>query len=144
MPKPGWKTLTIRTERRDDLLKIWEKDHKRPRNQTFGSWFDNYLIEQINYEQELERYGPFISVDNIMDNHILLTDNQINKHVFVNVNSKEKRLECEQDASSECIHVGFCFGIPSVYSILVKNGFRKPKPSTSRSLSSAGSHLLLL
>jgi len=109
---------------------MYERDRRRPGNQRFGQWFDNYLLELTAYEQELERYGPFISVESIMDNHVLLTDYRINKHVFVNVNSREKRLECEQDGSSDCVHVGFCFAIPSVYRVLVKNGFRKPVKSS--------------
>jgi hypothetical protein len=135
MPKPGWVSITVRQERHEALERIYKRDTKRPANQRFGAWFDNYVLELTAYEDALEKYGPFISLESIADNHILLTDNRTGKHIFVVVNSREKRLECEQDNSSECIHVGFCFAIPSVYRILIKNGFRKPRVTRSPSSS---------
>lgn len=97
MPKPGWVSITLREERYKGLHRIYEKDSKRPHTQKFGAWFDNFVYELTTYEEELARFGPFLSVDNITDNHILLTDNLLNKHVFIGVNSKEKRLECEHE-----------------------------------------------
>lgn len=103
-----------------------------PATQEFDEWLDNMLYELARYEKELNMQGPFISVDCITDSHVVLTDYSADKHVFVNINSKEKRLECEKDSSSKCIHVGYCLAIPSVFRILIKNGFKNLQTDTGK------------
>lgn len=129
MPKPGWTTITVSDERFRGIKSIFENDKRRPQNQRFGSWFDNLLHEMIAYEEDLQKYGSFISIETISENHIILSDHITKKHIFVNLNSQAKRLECEQDNASDCIHVGFCLAIPSIYRILVKRGFKDVIPS---------------
>lgn len=131
MGKPGWTAVSIREERLKALEKIYQKDPKRPHTQKFGAWFDNFVYELTAYEEELEAYGPFMSVENISGNTIIIEDNIVQDYVFVKVNSKEKRLQCERDESSSCAHIGFCFAVPSIYRILVKNGFKVKKQWSS-------------
>lgn len=65
MPKPGWASITLRTERLQALQLMYQRDPKRPRLQKFGAWLDNFTFELTSYEEELERYGPFLTVDSI-------------------------------------------------------------------------------
>ena len=124
MPKPGWTTVSLRKERIEALIQMYHRDNKRPRTQKFGAWLDNYLYELTTYEELTAKYGHFIALENITDNHILLLDNIAEKHYFVKMNPKIIGLVCEQDESTQCVHVGFCLAIPQVYRALINAGYR--------------------
>ena len=125
MSKADSTTVNLRNDRLRELEGLYRNDKKRPATQEFDEWLDNILSELARYEKGLQTYGQFISVDSISDSHVVLTDYSTDKHVFVNINTKEKRLECKKDSSSNCIHVSYCLAIPSVFNILTKNGLKE-------------------
>gem|GEM_PF-2687430 len=118
-------TVSLRNNRLRELEELYRNDKKRPATQEFDEWLDNILSAFPRYEKGLQTYGQFISIDSISDSHVVLTDYSTDKHVFVNINTKEKRLECKKDSSSNCIHVSYCLAIPSVFNILTKNGLKE-------------------
>jgi serine/threonine-protein kinase RIO1 len=124
MPKSGWTTITLRTERLQALEKMYERDKKRPKNQKFGAWFDNFVEELTESDSLVERYGKFIEVESITESHILLLDNIAEKHYFVKILPTLAGLMCEQDESGRCVHVGYCLAIPKVYKALIMAGYR--------------------
>ncbi|HEY7081327.1 MAG TPA: hypothetical protein VH500_16640 [Nitrososphaeraceae archaeon] len=124
MSKAGLTTVNLRNDRLRELEELYRNDKKRPATQEFDEWLDNMLYEFVGYERQFNLHGPFISIDSITDSHVVLSEYAANKHVLVNINSKEKRLECEKDSSSDCIHVGYCLATPSVFKILIKKGFK--------------------
>ncbi len=117
--------MSLRNNRLRELEELYRNDKKRPATQEFDEWLDNILSAFPRYEKGLQTYGQFISIDSISDSHVVLTDYSTDKHVFVNINTKEKRLECKKDSSSNCIHVSYCLAIPSVFNILTKNGLKE-------------------
>jgi len=129
MPKKGsgWTNLTVRVEVKHQLEAIYKKDDKRPPNQTFNAYIDNFLMDYIDYNKKLREYGAFLEFNNAFDNHILLTDNFLHKPVVVTVKAEAKKLWCETHDNDCCVHIGFCFGIKKVYEKLIDNGFRPPK-----------------
>lgn len=127
MPKPGWRTISLRLERLDQLNQIYYDDRKRPANQEFGGWFDNLLLKYVEFNNDLKRYGPFLEFKDADRNMINLYDHQKNKPVTVFIDGAKKKLHCDIDKDNNCIHVGFCFAIPEVFKVLIDNGFKEPR-----------------
>ena len=127
LPKKGWRTVTVREERLSELDVLYKRDRKRPKNQEFGGWFDNLLLQYVEFQKELEEYGPFLEYIGTTENTVHLYDHRIRKSVDVYINGKKKQLECESDETDCCAHVGFCFAIPEVYKVLIEHGFKQPK-----------------
>jgi hypothetical protein len=122
----GWKSLSHRAEIIQRLESIYMEDRKRPKNQRFNAWFDGLLDELVEHNENLKEYGAYLEAEITDDNYVLLMDNLKRKHVFVNICWNGKALNCEEDAATDCIHVGFCLALPKVYKILLGKGFRPP------------------
>lgn len=126
MPKKGWKTFSIRNERLEKLTQIYEEDKKRPSNQEFGGWFDEFLAQYCEYVDSLKTYGPFLEFWNAEGNTINLYDHKLKEPVPVYLDGPDKCLKCSKCKTQNCIHIGFCFAIPEVYKVLIKHGFKEP------------------
>jgi|SRR5580765_306145 hypothetical protein len=127
MPKKGWRTVTVREQRLEGLDHLYQEDKRRPKNQEFGGWFDNLLLEYVEFHEQLKEYGPFLEYNGTSVNTVHLYDHRIHKSVDVHINGKKRKLECMADETDCCTHVGFCFAIPEVYKVLIDAGFKEPK-----------------
>lgn len=122
----GWKSVSHRDEIIQRLESIYREDRKRPKNQKFNAWFDGLLDEFVEYNEKLKEYGAYLEAQMIEYNYALLMDNLKRKHVFVNICREGKALYCEEDASTDCMHVGFCLALPKVYKVMLDRGFTPP------------------
>lgn len=120
----GWSPISVREGVKQELEEIYQSDKRRPKNQKFTAYIENMLLQKIDFEKSLEEHGHIFKFETVDDNHIILMDNFIGKHVFVNFH--EKILYCEEHNTIDCAHVGFCYGIPEVYKALIDKGL-KPK-----------------
>lgn len=127
MPAKGWRTVSLRTERLEELDRLYQQDRKRPRLQEFGNWLDNILLLHIEFQEKLKEYGPFIEFKDVGENMVYLYDHRIKQSVDVYINGKKKELQCDADKTNNCVHVGFCFAVPEVYNTLIEAGFKQPK-----------------
>ena len=122
----GWKTIQIRENIRVRLEKLYNNDTKRPENMSFSLYFENIISDIVEYYEDLQNYGPFIEFLDANDNKIELRDYLKDKIITVYLDPKSKKLQCSYDKNSDCVHVGYCFGIPKIYKTLIQHGF-KPK-----------------
>jgi D-serine deaminase-like pyridoxal phosphate-dependent protein len=129
MPKPGWKTVSLREETLKKLQKIYETDLRRPRSQKLTAYIDELLSRIIEREDRLRLYG-FMKFEGAGEGHITIFDNMKRKSITVSIDSKGKALHCLEDNSSTCMHVGFCYAIDQVLKTLIDKGFRVPKESS--------------
>ena len=124
MPAGQWTGLTVRTDVKEKLQRIFENDPNRVRNQKFGSWLDN-LLSDLLFDERIKKYGMFLTVESMNDNRVTIMDDWNRKHFFhVDILPGDQVvLYCQEDASSECIHVGFCLALPQVYQALIRKGY---------------------
>lgn len=97
--------MSLRNNRLRELEELYRNDKKRPATQEFDEWLDNILSAFPRYEKGLQTYGQFISIDSISDSHVVLTDYSTDKHVFVNINTKKKRLECKKKTPHQIVYM---------------------------------------
>jgi hypothetical protein len=118
----GWIPISVKEGIVQKLEERYHKDRKRPKNQKFTPYVENLLLEIIEYEEALNEYGYIFSLENVTDDHIILMDNFIGKHVFVYFH--DSHLYCEEHEDVQCDHVGFCYALPDVYKTLIARGLR--------------------
>lgn len=127
MPQnPNWRTLPVRKEVKTKLKHIWATDKKRPKTQKFSGYVDNLLSSLVEFQEGLREYGPFLEFRGA-DNTISLYDHLKHRSVDVHIDGENRKLYCEVDKKSDCVHVGFCFAVPEVYKVLIEEGFKEPK-----------------
>jgi len=130
--KKGWLTVQIREQVKNNLLEIYNQDKKRPENQSFTAYLDQLLKDTISFNKQVTEYGPFLEFSSAIDNHIAIKDNTMDRLVTVYINADKKELQCDFCNKTNCLHVGFCFVIPEVYSVLIELGFRPRKPKRKK------------
>lgn len=126
----GWVTLAIREEVRDKLQKIYQTDLARPANQKFTAYIDELLKKLVDREDRLRTFGVFLRFQEARDNYITVFDNFKKKSVTVRINSKNNTLHCEEDNTTACMHVGFCYAVDEVIHTLISKGIKPPKESS--------------
>lgn len=130
MPKPGWKSLTLREQTMKKLETMWQTDLSRSRTQTFTAYVEELLNKLVEREDRLRKFGFFMKYEGAGESHITIFDNIKRKSVTVRIDNKGKALHCLEDNSTTCMHVGFCYAIDQVLKTLIDKGFRVPKESS--------------
>ncbi|MFN4337397.1 MAG: hypothetical protein ACK4FV_07500 [Candidatus Nitrosocaldus sp.] len=101
------------------------KSEKRFEGRTFSNAAKTILLEYIEFNKQLKRYGPFLKFIGAEGNLVFIYDHFIDRIVEVEV--REKKMYCRHCESENCIHIGFCFAVPELYSVLSERGFKEPK-----------------
>lgn len=84
----------------------------------------------MEFQEQQKEYGPFLEFKDADQTMVNLYDHERRKSLAVYIDSLKKKLYCEyHNDKTDCLHVGFCLGIPEVYLLLIKDGFKSPKPS---------------
>jgi hypothetical protein len=130
MPKPGWKTVSLREETLKKLRDMYETDVGRPRSQKLTAYIDELLGRILAREKRMRLHGFFMKFEGAGENHMTIFDNMKRKSVTIWIDSKEKVLRCKEDNSTICMHVGFCYAIDEVLHTLINKGFKLPKESS--------------
>jgi hypothetical protein len=93
------------------------------RHSTIKHFINEYLLLNIERDELLNDYAPFLSFDNVGKNAIYIHDARPDFHqipvmvIIRNIEgSSDKRveLECTTDKSKDCIHVQYCLGLPEL------------------------------
>lgn len=129
MPKPGWKTVSLREETLKKLQKMYETDLRRPKSQKLTAYIDELLSRIVEREDRLRLFGFFMKFEGAGENHITIFDSMKRKSVNVWIDNKGKVLHCKEDDSTTCMHVGFCYAIDEVIRTLISKGIKPPKES---------------
>ncbi|MDG6931797.1 MAG: hypothetical protein JRN26_08450 [Nitrososphaerota archaeon] len=103
-------------------------DQLRPRVPV-SYYVENVLLENIETDDLMKYYGPFLSYVSNNENTIFINDWKQQRIAGVRVQMKQNgsfSLFCELDQTENCVHVGFVFALPQFYRILKEKGI-KPK-----------------
>lgn len=93
------------------------------RDSTIKHFINEYLLLNIERDELLNDYAPFLSLDNVGNKAIYIHDARPNFHqipVMVIIrdvqgsNDKRVELECTTDKSKDCIHVQYCLSLPEL------------------------------
>jgi hypothetical protein len=124
----NWVTITISKELYNKLRERYEAEKKR--FVAFTPWVSDYILERLEEDELLRRYGRFLSFIGTHSNEVHIADYFENRIVEVEFHDQgigKKIMYCRHCERDDCLHVGFCFAIREVNKILIERGFKPPK-----------------
>jgi len=127
MPAVGWDTLQVRKETKQRLRSVYEsKKHEMLDKgvNTFNGFVQEILSDYLEINEELARYGPYLSQDAVELDRIVLHDAKVNASVDVYL--RDHSLYCDYDKSTDCVHVAFAWRLPTIYESLKAKGLKPP------------------
>ena len=123
--KNGWRTVSIKEDRLEKLKEIFDTDNKKPKNQYFNAWLDNLLLNMVEHQERIRKYGPFLEFLNMKNiEEIILSDYKLDKIIHIFIKKEKKELHCDYCKKNNCVHIGFCYNVPEVYNKLVESSFK--------------------
>ncbi|MGC9209624.1 MAG: hypothetical protein ACP5GH_07305 [Nitrososphaeria archaeon] len=90
--------------------------------------FVNMLIwHAVEADSYLMKYSPYLSYIGHSEggNGIYIYDYKMDR--ICEVSCRNGELCCDVDDSTRCIHVGFAYALPEMYSVLKKLGYKSPR-----------------
>jgi hypothetical protein len=124
--REGWKTVSLRTELLQRVEKVREaKQEGKTRKIPLGTLVEDLLLPELERNEALRHYAPFLEQVGIEDDVIFLKDNRLLKIVELRV--RDGDLYCGHDRSKSCVHIGFAWSIPRVYKVMKEHGSKRPK-----------------
>lgn len=118
MPNIGQKTITMSGERLKELEEKYNLEKKSHPTLSFAAFVAESALMELERRQII-RNAPFISLVGIHDNIVTLKDAR-NREKFVEVQIKDKKIQCLSDEKSDCIHVGFVLALPEIRKALTE------------------------
>jgi len=85
-------------------------------------YVNDILLHNLEKEDFLEKYAPYLSVYGYNQNRITLNDTHEREVKSIDVIVENGQLKCLEDNRSDCIHCHFVWGIPEI----AKLNLRKP------------------
>jgi hypothetical protein len=124
----GYKNIAIKEFVFNKLWELYQKQ-ENPKVVAFTTWLTEYLLENLEEDDYLQRYSPGLSFISAQENVVYIKDYFIDRIVEVEVHAQESKrfLYCRYCNKDDCLHIGFCFAIREVNKILVDKGFKKPR-----------------
>lgn len=96
----------------------------KSRDLTIKYFINSYLLMNIEKDEMLKDYAPFLSLDNVGSSVIYIQDSRSNyndepvmvavRRVKGDTTGKRLELKCITDQSGDCVHVKYCFGLPEL------------------------------
>lgn len=126
MPKPGFKTITIKEHifnKYHDLYRKAKKEKKLQEGTSFSGFVTNMLQDTLTKYEASVRYAPFLEEIAIEQDRVILKDNKRDRIAEVMIRNGE--LQCLLDERADCIHVGFVYSLPEVYTVLEGKGVKR-------------------
>ena len=124
--REAWKTVSLRTELIERIEKVREaKQEGKTRKIPLGTMVEDLLLPELERNEALRHYAPFLEQVGIEDNVIFLKDNRLLKIVELRV--RDGDLYCDHDRSKSCVHIGFAWSIPRVYKVMREHGSKRPR-----------------
>ena len=130
MPKPGFKTITVKEHvfnKYYELYKKAKKEHKVGEGISFSSFVTNMMQETMTKYEAFVKHAPFLEKIAIEQDRVIIKDNKRDRIAEVMIRNQE--LQCLLDEKTDCIHIGFVYALPEVYAVLQKKkGIIKSRP----------------
>lgn len=125
-----WTTVLVRKELKDKLQEVYEKKKVELFKRgvpNYTSYVNSLLWQVIEAEENLMKYSPYLSFVgfNRRGNGVFIYDYKMDRIAEVTLHNGE--LYCDLDDSTRCIHVGFAYALPEIYSVMKNLGYRNPR-----------------
>src|SRR2546423_943361 len=124
MPKPGYKTFTVKEQVFDEYYDRYQKRRKefKAKGISFSSYVTGLMAETMANHKAFEKHAPFLEKIAIEFDRVIVRDNKRNRIADIMIRNGE--LQCLLDERDDCIHIGFAYSLSEVYDILEKNGIK--------------------
>jgi hypothetical protein len=128
--KRRWVAIQVR----DSLKKRLEEEYEKQKVELFKrgitsfTAFVNTLIwHAVEADSYLMKYSPYLSYigHNESNSGVYIYDYKMDR--ICEVSYKNGELYCDVDDSTRCVHVGFAYALPEMYSVLKKLGYKNPR-----------------
>ena len=116
MPKPGYKSITIPEEIYDRFKSYKDNDS----DYSLSKYVSHMLEGRIIQDKVMREANPIMYKIGIDGDKIVLRD--YTTGMIAEVGVRDGKLYCKTCKDSRCIHCGFCYALPEIYSML------KPTP----------------
>jgi hypothetical protein len=133
MPKPGYKSITVSENVYKKFFEVYEKNRKGLELKgimSFSGYLTNRMEEMMIKDEVFAKHSPFIEKIAVDQNRVILKDNKQNR--IAEVLLKNGELQCLLDERSDCVHVGFVYSLPELYSIISSKGIKIPSSAYMR------------
>lgn len=128
MPKEGFKSITVSDYIYDRFQEVYNgnKETLATKGVRSLSGYVSYMLEEaMNRDETFARYAPKIESISVEDDRVILKDNLQNRIVEIVLQKGE--LHCFLCDAADCIHVGYVYSMPDVYTALDAKGMgRRP------------------
>ena len=131
MPKPGFKSITVSEYVYRKFFEVYEKNRKDLELKgitSFSGYLTSMMEEMMIKYEAFAKHIPLIEKIAIDSDRVVLKDNKCNRIIEVLLRNGE--LQCLLDESSHCIHVGFAYSLPELYSTIEFKEVKVPSPHT--------------
>ncbi|HEY1211618.1 MAG TPA: hypothetical protein VGE82_01605 [Nitrososphaera sp.] len=125
MPKPGFKTITVKEHifsKYHEIYKRAKKEHKLKENTSFSGFVTGMMQETMAKYEAFAKHAPFLEKFAIEQDRVIIKDNKRDRIVEVTVRNGE--LQCLLDERTDCIHIGFVYSMPEIYTVLKRDNER--------------------
>ena len=141
MPKAGFKSITVSENVYKKFFDVYEKSRKELELKgitSFSGYLTSMMEEMMIKYEAFAKHAPFIQKIAIDQNRVILKDNKCNR--IVEVLLKDQELQCLLDEKSDCVHVGFVYSLPELYSIINSKAIKVPRRGCNEPVSALGLH----
>jgi hypothetical protein len=128
MPKAGFKSITVSENVYKKFFDVYEKSRKELELKgitSFSGYLTSMMEEMMIKYEAFAKHAPFIQKIAIDQNRVILKDNKCNR--IVEVLLKDRELQCLLDEKSDCVHVGFVYSLPELYSMISSKAIKVPR-----------------
>ena len=125
MPKPGFKSITVSENVYKKFFEVYEKNKKELELKgitSFSGYFTSMMEEMMIRYEAFAKHAPFIEKIGIDQNRVIVKDNKRNR--IAEVLLKNGELQCLLDERTDCMHVGFVYSLPEIYSLINRKGIK--------------------
>ena len=121
MPKPGFKTITVKEHVFNKYYDLYKKAKKKDRklikeDTSFSGFVTTMMQETMAKYEAFAKHAPFLEKFAIEQDRVIIKDNKRDRIAEVIVRNGE--LQCLLDEKTDCIHIGFVYSLPEIYKVL--------------------------
>ena len=127
MPKEGFKSITVSETVYNRFNEVYanRKDALAVRGIRSLSGYISYMLEERMQESEaMARHAPRMKKISVDEDRVVMLDGKVNRIAEVVVQNGV--LFCQLCEENNCLHVGFAYAMPEVYSALSEHGVKRP------------------
>lgn len=102
------------------------------KGKTIQDYINETLLMNVEKDQFLKIFAPYLSLEHVSDNTIFLYDAKKDQTILIKIKYREANsyddeveVHCENDKSDECMHVRFALALPELMKLNLKRSKRK-------------------